>query len=66
MSKDKGDNEKKDANTKSVTVGGEDKLLLMDDDETKSEQDTMSETDLQEILSKLVAEALQELTKVSD
>lgn len=53
--------EKKDANTKKVTVGGKEKLLLMDDDETNIDGSTISEVELQETISKLVAEALEEV-----
>jgi len=46
----------KKANSKTVTVGGKEKLLLMDDDEQENSE--IGELDLQEIIETLVAEAM--------
>jgi hypothetical protein len=51
--------EAKDANTKTVTVGGEKKLPLMDDDETLECEETISESELQEMIEAAISSIMQ-------
>ncbi len=56
--------EHKAANIKTITVGGEEKLLLLDD-ETVDSEEHLSENELAEIVQAVVAETVKELEEPS-
>lgn len=62
MTQNKGhSDEHKEANKKVVTVDGEKKLLLFDNEETEQEE-PLAENELMEMIRAMVAEAMKDIT----